>query len=153
MDRGDILSVSYKGVNDTVCLSLPSRKLTVKVINRLGISAEQDIDNPRYTRLYTQAGLVYQYDLVGQHVYEDIPTGRWYLDSYTITKDEIIYNLIDAVEVLNQETHYWCDIGQVALSKRIDEIRTILPRSTIFWRRNYAKPQQRYTASKLTSMP
>lgn len=125
---GDILSASYKATNDTVCLSLPSRKLTVKVVNRLGISAEQDIDNPRYTRLHTQAGFAYRYDL-GQRVYEDIPTGRWYLDSYTITKDEIIYNLIDAMEVLNQETHYWCDTGTVALSSRIDEIREILPRA------------------------
>lgn len=128
----DILSVSYTGTNDTVCLSLPSRTLTVKVVNRLGISAEQDIDNPRYTRLHTQAGLVYRYDL-GQHVYEDIPTGRWYLDSYTITSDEITYNWIDALAVLNQETHYWCDNGRVTLDSRIEEIRHILPRAAQYF--------------------
>lgn len=128
----DILSVSYKGTNDTVCLSLPSRKLTVKVVNRLGISAEQDIDNPRYTRLHTQAGLVYRYDL-GQRVYEDIPTGRWYLDSYTITSDEITYNWIDALAVLAQETHYWCDNGRVTLENRVEEIRHILPRAAQYF--------------------
>lgn len=128
----DILSVEYKGVNDTVCLDLPARNLVVTVRNQYGISQEQDIDSPRYTRLHTQAGLNYLYDLSGNQTYETVPTGRWFLDTYRVTRDTITLSFFDAIGLLNEFINYWCELGKVPLSDRIDEVRKIIDRADIY---------------------
>lgn len=128
----DILDISYSGSNDIACLTIPNRELTVTVQNRNGISQERDIDNPRYTRLHTQAGLTYQYDLSGQRTYEDVPTGRWFLLSYKVTRETITYQFGDAFAVLSEDTHLWCDRKKVSLESRINEIREAHP-DAAFW--------------------